>query len=72
MIELFLWKWGLYILIIYSFIANACTSANKFTKGYWINEKPYKGTIQANRDHKRPYWQCVGNNLTNILDCNRK
>ena len=63
MIELFLWRWGLYILIIYSFIANACATPAKY--GYWEDEKPFRGTIQANKFNKNPYWQCVFMN-TNI------
>ena len=66
MIELFLWRWGLYILIIYSFIANACATPAKY--GYWEDEKPLRGTIQANKFNKNPYWQCVFMN-TNI-NCN--
>jgi len=57
MVELFIWKWGLYILIIYSFIANACTTTQ--SKGFWQSDKPWKGTIEANRFNKNPYWQCV-------------
>ena len=41
-------------------------------QGYWINEKPFRGTIPANKNNKRPYWQCVSNSQTNILDCNKK
>tara|TARA_Y100000590_G_scaffold434256_1_gene552267 strand:+ start:305 stop:505 length:201 start_codon:yes stop_codon:yes gene_type:complete len=65
MIELFLWKWGLYILIIWSFIANAC-SATPQNLGYWIDDKPLRGTIGANKDYVRPYWECVND----TLDCN--
>ena len=41
-------------------------------KGYWIDEKPFRGTIPANRKNKNPYWQCVSTNLTNTFNCNKK
>ena len=66
MIELFLWKWGLYILIIYSFIANACATPD--TKGYWVDDKPFRGTIEANKFNKNPYWQCIKFNR-NVPNC---
>jgi len=65
-IELFIWKYGLYILIIYGFIANACTTPSKV--GYWEDDKPWRGTIQANKFNKNPYWQCVGFNRNVFCD----
>ena len=59
MIELFIWKWGLYLLIIYGFIANACATPTKIW--YWESDKPLKGTNEFKKDYKRPYWKCVKN-----------
>ena len=59
MVVLFIWKYGLYILIIYGFIANACATPAKI--GYWEADKPLKGTNEFKKDYKRPYWQCVKN-----------
>ena len=59
MVELFIWKYGLYILIIYGFIANACSTPQNI--GYWEADKPWKGTIQANKFNKSPYWECIKN-----------
>jgi len=66
MIELFLWRWGLYLIIIYSFIFSSCSPVPPSSQGYWIDNGPYRGTLRANRDYSRPYWQCVNN----TLDCN--
>tara|TARA_Y100001951_G_scaffold96737_1_gene95727 strand:+ start:171 stop:314 length:144 start_codon:yes stop_codon:yes gene_type:complete len=27
--------------------------------GFWVNEKPYRGTLERNKTHVHPYWQCV-------------
>ena len=59
MIELLLWKYGLYILIIYGFIANACATPQNL--GYWEDDKPWRGTVEANKFNKSPYWECVKN-----------
>ena len=67
MIELFLWRWGLYIIIIWTFIFNGCSPVPPDRSGYWVSEKPYRGTLRANRDHVRPYWQCV--NLNKEIGC---
>tara|TARA_R100000656_G_scaffold122807_1_gene98701 strand:- start:517 stop:714 length:198 start_codon:yes stop_codon:yes gene_type:complete len=61
------------LIISTSLLLLSCaTTESGSEKGYWIKEKPLRGTREANRNHKSPYWQCVGNNLTNILDCNKK
>jgi len=61
------------LIISTSLLLLSCaTTESGSDKGYWIKEKPLRGTREANRNHKSPYWQCVGNNLTNILDCNKK
>ena len=70
MVELFIWKYGLYILIIYGFIANACATPQNL--GYWIDEKPLRGTIGAKKDYVRPYWNCVGLFINDTLDCREK
>ena len=67
MVELFIWKWGLYILIIYGFIANGCTTPSKV--GYWEADKPWRGTIQANRENVRPYRQCVDEETFKNIKC---
>ena len=59
MIELFLWKWGLYLIIIYSFIFSSCSPVPPSSQGYWIDDGPYRGTLRANRDYIRPYWECA-------------
>ena len=29
--------------------------------GYWEADKPWRGTVEANKFNKNPYWQCVKN-----------
>jgi len=60
------------LIISTSLLLLSCAATESGSgKGYWVNAKPLRGTREANRDYKKPYWQCV-NNLTNILDCNKK
>tara|TARA_R110002020_G_scaffold38434_11_gene115545 strand:+ start:1425 stop:1625 length:201 start_codon:yes stop_codon:yes gene_type:complete len=63
-----------FLLISTSLLLLSCaaTELSEKEKGYWVKNKNLKGTREAKRDHKTPYWQCVSNNLTNILDCNKK
>ena len=37
----------------------ACTSGGMGNYGYWVNEKPYKGTSDKNKFFTNPYWKCV-------------
>ena len=61
------------LTISLSLLLFSCAAVESETeKGYWINDKPFRGTIKKNKNNKRPYWQCVSNNLKNILDCNKK
>ena len=61
------------LIILLGLLLLSCAAVeSESEKGFWIDAKPFRGTIPANKNNKRPYWQCVGNNLTNILDCNRK
>ena len=39
--------------------SNKSTSSQEI--GFWVNEKPYRGTLDKNKFHVRPYWQCVEN-----------
>ena len=34
---------------------------------YYVDDKPYKGTREFNRDYVRPYWQCV--DMFKNIDC---
>ena len=40
--------------------------------GFWVKDKPYRGTLDKNINNVNPYWQCVNSNFANILDCNKK
>ena len=52
-------------------LLSCAATESESEKGYWIDAKPFRGTIPANRNNKRPYWQFVENNLTNTLDCKK-
>ena len=48
---------SLFILAIV-FSLCACSSIERL--GYWVDDKPLRGTREANKFNKHPYWQCVG------------
>ncbi len=68
MIELFLWRWGLYLIIIWTFLFNGCSPISPDRAGYWVNDGPYRGTLRANRAYVRPYWNCIDK----TLDCSNE
>ena len=42
----------------------ACTKSPDAIKGieemgYWDNDKPYRGTLEKNKNNANPFWQCV-------------
>jgi hypothetical protein len=43
------------------FLLFGCSAASEVKLGFWVNEKPYRGTLEKNKFHVRPYWQCVEN-----------
>ena len=47
--------------LVISLFGIGCTTASKVKFGYWVNEKPYRGTLDKNKFHLRPYWQCTEN-----------
>ena len=49
----------LLILAAIVFSLSACASGVMDNLGYWVNEKPYRGTLDKNKFHIHPYWQCV-------------
>ena len=58
----------LLILIVFS----ACTSNDTVFErlGYWVDEKPLRGTREATKFNKHPYWQCVSNRMwTHNTEC---
>ena len=61
-----------FLVIPFCLMLLSCAAVeSESEKGYWIDAKPFRGTIPANRNNKRPFWQCVENNLTNTLDCKK-
>ena len=48
-------------LMVISFLVASC-SAGPSNIGYYVDDKPYKGTREFNREYVRPFWQCVFNN----------
>ena len=40
-------------------MASSCASGDIGNYGYWIDEKPYKGTSDKKKFYTHPYWQCV-------------
>ena len=54
------------LTILLGLTSLSCSPVPPSSQGYWIDDGPYRGTLRANRDYSRPYWQCVNN----TLDCN--
>ena len=51
-------------LLVFMALWSLCACASSSNKGaeelgYWVDEKPYRGTLDKNKFHVRPYWQCV-------------
>ena len=60
---------SLLILVIVSSLS-ACASGGMGNYGYWVNEKPFKGTREATKFNTHPYWQCVSNRMwTHNTEC---
>ena len=47
------------LLILILLTAGACSGSTNKNIGYFIDQKPLKGSGKFNRDYVRPYWQCV-------------
>ena len=50
---------GRLLILAIVFLLSACVSGVMDNLGYWVNEKPYRGTLDKNKFHVHPYWQCV-------------
>tara|TARA_Y100000310_G_scaffold209575_1_gene210220 strand:+ start:1575 stop:1694 length:120 start_codon:yes stop_codon:yes gene_type:complete len=37
--------------------------------GYWIDDKPLRGTIRANKENVHPYRQCVDEETFKNINC---
>ena len=59
------------LIISLGLISLSCSGGNQ-NRGYWIDEKPLRGTIGAKKDYVRPYWNCVGSFINDTLDCREK
>ena len=46
-------------LVLIGVIISGCSAASKVDFGYWVKERPYRGTLVKNRNYVSPYWQCV-------------
>ena len=44
-------------IIIYGMPAGCSVAPEKF--GFWVKDKPFRGSLQKNKNHVRPYFQCV-------------
>jgi len=47
---------SLFIVVI---ALSACTGIERL--GYWVDEKPLRGTRESTKFNKHPYWQCIEN-----------
>ena len=49
-----------------SFLLSSCAAA-PLNMGYYVDDKPLRGTREYNCDHVRPFWQCVFMNMN--IEC---
>ena len=47
------------LILAIVFVLSSCASGDIGNYGYWVNEKPYKGTSDKKKFYTHPYWQCV-------------
>jgi len=50
-------------------LLSCAATESESEKGYWINDKPFRGTTKPNRDYKRPFWQCVDEKTFKNIKC---
>ena len=46
-------------LIMVALLLTGCSAVSEVSLGYWVDERPYRGTLGKNKFHVKPYWQCV-------------
>jgi len=44
-------------LLVLTIFISSCASIDRL--GYWVDDKPLKGTREATKFNTHPYWQCV-------------
>ena len=47
------------LIILLGLLSLSCSPIPPSSQGYWIDDGPYRGTLRANRDYIRPYWECA-------------
>ena len=46
--------------MIFAFLLIGCTTKLSTQEmGYWEDDKPYRGTLEKNKNNANPFWQCV-------------
>jgi len=45
------------ILLILTIFLSSCAGIERL--GYWVDDKPLRGTREATKFNKHPYWQCI-------------
>jgi|TARA_Y100000034_G_C6846495_1_gene383503 hypothetical protein len=56
-------------LIILLGLASLSCSSGDSKMGYWIDDKPLRGTIRANKENVHPYRQCVDEETFKNINC---
>ena len=44
-------------LLVLTIFISSCASIERL--GYWVDDKPLRGTREATKFNTHPYWQCV-------------
>ena len=58
-------------LLILGIVSSLCACTSIERLGYWVDDKPLRGTREATKFNTHPYWQCVENawSTHNIKEC---
>ena len=55
-------------IVLLGLTSLSCSSGDSGL-GFWIDDKPFKGTIEANKENIHPYRQCVDENTFKNINC---
>ena len=57
------------LIILLGLASLSCASPGDSGLGFWIDDKPFKGTIKANKNNIHPYRQCVDGKTFKNIKC---
>ena len=58
-------KW----LILFFILGSCTTIVPNEQYGFWVDERPWRGTRLDNRNYIKPYRQCIDKETLNNINC---